>query len=856
MENMIGTPLIEKREKETHISIRNDKRLKDIEGGKKEKKITEILFLCLICLLVIIWLFYICYKKHIFLSYLQSEKEYGIIIDAGSNGTRIHLFEWEKREYKVSNKKEENNLTKLKEIFNANVKKSISTISYNEIKNILIYLINKVTDHLIEKKIYLYNKKKWKSYPFYFQATGGMRNLIQEERNLRMKYIKNILSNDNYNPFYFLNEYARILSGEEEGIYGWLAVNNLLNTIFSKPNNTYGAIDLGGSSTQITFYPMDDNILENYNSLLLNNILIRLYSHSFIGYGWIDSLFRVNIYLCLGIIKKLSIRNIKKISQHENYYDDYNNDYIYKNLPNYNSFISSTIKINNNKENNNHHNNENINNDVKKRNHTYNNYEQKYIYTNPKKVYYIKDNINNLNKSYQNVGDILLQEIIKYLHSQNDYSISSSTDTYDYTYNIYDEQPYDIEKFIKTIKNFKRHSEEDTIMVVQNPCLPYPYEMKITLPTYNVVTSQFVILKKMSGNKIGKVNDIKNKDKYYTKNDDNNCNHNYNINDMYELNSNGRYDKFISNFVLRSKIINNNMSLMDNIYEDFKNKGYLNNVLKKINDNKISDTIKDDMIKFLFEKIINEKIKKLYMNISIRIVGSNNFKKCLENTKKLFYEQPCFLSSCSFNGIYQPNIENNKFVLHGQFKKVITYLGFKKYVDLNKMKTHIQKICNMNLYVLTNKMSNKIKDNQIATFCWKSIWSYSLLFYGFKFKETTKLLIINDDTNISCDSSSTSQALKQFYKRVENKEQNNYLHDKRNYNNEYNLNNKIDNISWTHGSMIYQINIFQERVISRKYKLYSEVLFSLFLIIFIILIILGGYIFKFKEIFKNKYRFL
>ncbi|SOV19070.1 apyrase, putative [Plasmodium gaboni] len=855
MEKMIGRPLIEKRKKETHISIRKDNILKDIEGGekKKEKKINEILFLCLICLLVIIWLIYICSKKDIFLSYLENEKEYGIIIDAGSNGTRIHLFEWKRKEYKVINKNEENNLTKVKEIFNANIKKSISTISYNEIKDILIYLINKVIDHLIEKKIYIYNKKKWKSYPFYFEATGGMRNLKQEERNLRMKYIKNILSNDNYNPFNFLNEYARILSGEEEGIYGWLAVNNLLNSIFSKPNNTYGAIDLGGSSTQITFYPIDDNILENYNSLLLNNKLIRLYSHSFIGYGWIDSLFRVNIYLCLGIIKKLSARNIKKISQHEDYYNNYINDYFYKNLPNYNSFFfSSNIKINNNiKENNNHHNNDHINDNVKKQNYTYNYYKQKYIYTNPKKVYYIKDNINNSNKSYQNIWDILLQEIIKYIHySQKNYPIGGySTDTYDYTYNIYDDQPYDIENFIKTIKDFKRNSKEDTIMVVQNPCLPYPYEMKIILPTYNLITSQFVITKNVNGNKIGKIYDIKN--------NDNNYNHKDNINDMYELNSNEGYDNFISNGFLRLNIINNNMSLMDNIYEDFKNKGYLNNVLKKINDNKMNDNLKNDMIKYLFEKIINEKIKELYINISVKIMGSNNFKQCLECTKKLFYEQPCFLSSCSFNGIYQPNLENNQFVLHGQFKKVITYLGFKKYLQLNKMKKHIHKICNMNLYELTkNNMSNKILDNQITTFCWKSIWSYSLLFYGFKFNENSKLLIINDDINISYDSPGTSHTWKQYCNRVENKEQNNYLHDKVYYNNEYNLNNKIDNISWTHGSMIYQINTFQEHVISRKFKLYNDVLFALFLIIFIILIILGGYIFKFKEILKNKYRFL
>ena len=49
----------------------------------------------------------------------------------------------------------------------------------------------------------------------------------------------------------FENKWARIISGEEEGAYGWITVNYLLNTLDSTDSNdtTFGALDLGGKST-------------------------------------------------------------------------------------------------------------------------------------------------------------------------------------------------------------------------------------------------------------------------------------------------------------------------------------------------------------------------------------------------------------------------------------------------------------------------------------------------------------------------------------------------------------------------------------------------------------------------------
>lgn len=52
------------------------------------------------------------------------------------------------------------------------------------------------------------------------------------------------------------------MSGEEEGVYGWLTVNNALDTILAPANRTVGALDLGGASAQITFSPVHTSVIE------------------------------------------------------------------------------------------------------------------------------------------------------------------------------------------------------------------------------------------------------------------------------------------------------------------------------------------------------------------------------------------------------------------------------------------------------------------------------------------------------------------------------------------------------------------------------------------------------------------
>ena len=46
---------------------------------------------------------------------------------------------------------------------------------------------------------------------------------------------------------------AKILSSQDEGIYGWLTVNYLINGANIHEDNEVGSLDWGGGSSEITF---------------------------------------------------------------------------------------------------------------------------------------------------------------------------------------------------------------------------------------------------------------------------------------------------------------------------------------------------------------------------------------------------------------------------------------------------------------------------------------------------------------------------------------------------------------------------------------------------------------------------
>jgi len=141
-------------------------------------------------------------------------------------------------------------------------------------------------------------ESSFSSFPIYFKATGGMREVALQEREEIMYWVRELLSDKSFCPFFFRKEMARVISGEEEAIYSWAAMNFLLGSLLPASaglgegymNSSYGTLDLGGSSTQIAFYVPSQDISEGLYKLQIGGQKHwNVYTKSFLQFGVVSA---------------------------------------------------------------------------------------------------------------------------------------------------------------------------------------------------------------------------------------------------------------------------------------------------------------------------------------------------------------------------------------------------------------------------------------------------------------------------------------------------------------------------------------------------------------------------------------
>ncbi|XP_067221945.1 ectonucleoside triphosphate diphosphohydrolase 8-like [Chanodichthys erythropterus] len=147
---------------------------------------------------------------------------------------------------------------------------------------------------------------QWKATPAYLGATAGMRLLRLQNQSLSEKILDEVGKTIQSYPFDFRG--AKIISGTEEGAFGWITINYLLESfvkhsfegfwIQPKTRTIFGALDLGAASTQISFIP---NVAVKDLTTIVNNKLYgfkyELYTHSYLCYGMDQALKKLQAHL-------------------------------------------------------------------------------------------------------------------------------------------------------------------------------------------------------------------------------------------------------------------------------------------------------------------------------------------------------------------------------------------------------------------------------------------------------------------------------------------------------------------------------------------------------------------------------
>ncbi|KAI1395925.1 guanosine-diphosphatase [Hypoxylon fuscum] len=211
--------------------------------------------------------------------------QYVLMIDAGSTGSRIHVYKFNNCGPTPELEKEEFKMTE----------KSVGGLSKYKDDPVAAA---KSLDDLMEVAMRTVPDKLKGCSPVAVKATAGLRMIGPEASERILETVRSHLEKDYPFPVVSKEENGvAIMDGSDEGVYAWITTNYLLGKIGGPDQSPTAAIfDLGGGSTQIVFEPtfkglasggMPEKLAEGDHKYELNfgGRKFELYQHSHLGYG-------------------------------------------------------------------------------------------------------------------------------------------------------------------------------------------------------------------------------------------------------------------------------------------------------------------------------------------------------------------------------------------------------------------------------------------------------------------------------------------------------------------------------------------------------------------------------------------
>ncbi|KHN99289.1 GDA1/CD39 family protein [Metarhizium album ARSEF 1941] len=131
-------------------------------------------------------------------------------------------------------------------------------------------------------------------------ATAGVRFLPEPQQASLLKGICKFLQTNTEFHLPDCDKRVQVISGETEGLYGWIATNYLLGGLdqpkkhaHGKGHHTYGFLDMGGASAQIAFAPNTTEAERHANDLKLirmrrldgSSAEYRVFTATWLGFG-------------------------------------------------------------------------------------------------------------------------------------------------------------------------------------------------------------------------------------------------------------------------------------------------------------------------------------------------------------------------------------------------------------------------------------------------------------------------------------------------------------------------------------------------------------------------------------------
>ncbi|XP_057448864.1 probable apyrase 7 [Lotus japonicus] len=212
--------------------------------------------------------------------------KYYVVLDCGSTGTRVYVYH-----ASVQFKRYSSLPLAIKSLREGLHRKKPLGRAYDRMETEpgLDKLVHNVTGVKGALKPLLRWAKKQiplhahKSTSLFLYATAGVRRLPENESRWLLDNAWSVIKDS---PFMCSKDWVKIISGTEEAYFGWISLNYHSGILGVRPRKaTYGALDLGGSSLQVTFE--SDQQLNSETSLYvrIGSVNHHLTAYSLPGYG-------------------------------------------------------------------------------------------------------------------------------------------------------------------------------------------------------------------------------------------------------------------------------------------------------------------------------------------------------------------------------------------------------------------------------------------------------------------------------------------------------------------------------------------------------------------------------------------
>ena len=272
------TTPVKKRRNDNNNTNNNNKR------GQMKRFLESLQMLALV---LVFCLFTLHYGKALPKLFRHPHFKHVIIIDAGSTGTRCHVFRVAATSSITTTTYGKDASVTPKLILPTKSFKTTPGLSARALDPSGIDAALRPLLNFARESVPMEN---WKETQIHLMATAGLRHI---EQHLSESIIDACRETLRESPFSFeKDEWASVLPGTKEASYGWTAVNYAFNALSPEkpPKETYGVLELGGASMQVTYavpHATAKNVVQKKHkeTVRVGNSVKHLYASSLLGLG-------------------------------------------------------------------------------------------------------------------------------------------------------------------------------------------------------------------------------------------------------------------------------------------------------------------------------------------------------------------------------------------------------------------------------------------------------------------------------------------------------------------------------------------------------------------------------------------